>query len=315
MADYFTEIRRIHHISPDSANAVYVCPIIFDRNAHDVPVFVRVADILWACAGLAGFVPGAPIHIPTSVYSIPIGLAEDVGGWDGNATAIGEDMHMLIKVYFKSRGRLVTMPVYSPASQCNISSAIPTRGLARTLDTMRARWRQALRHMWGALDIGYAVRRMMELQMLKLRHLPLFHLLWEAHILPTHFVLMIIASGAYEFFTPKHLIHPDLSWTFAFTNMVRTVSFLIMQIAFSLYESYHSLCVRTRSMDMARAGIAESFAYRNGCSLKYIVDRVSFPFAGVLYGALPALYAQIAHMWTEQLAYGVSIKPLLNSLA
>jgi hypothetical protein len=305
----------LHHTHLHASAAVYVCPIIFDRNAHQVPALVRVADILWGCAGLAGFLPGAPILIPTSVYSLPLPLAEQVGGWDGDATAIGEDMHMCIKVYFRSRGRLVTIPILSPASQCNISSAMP-RGWLRSADTLRARWRQALRHMWGALDIGYAVRSMGELKLIfRIRHIPLFHLLWEAHILPTHFVLMILSGAVYEFVTPAHLIHPDLAWCFWLTNILRTISFLIMQVDFSLYGAYHTLCVRQRKEDMARAGVMEEFAHRDGWRLKYLVDRVIFPVAGVLYGALPAFWAQFAHLWTEKLVYGVSLKPVMGSLA
>ena len=91
LQDYFTEIRRLHQTHPNSANALYVCPIIFDRNAHNTNLFVRVADILWSCAGLSNNVPWSTLHIPTSVYSLPLPLAEQVGGWDGDATAIGED--------------------------------------------------------------------------------------------------------------------------------------------------------------------------------------------------------------------------------
>lgn len=257
--------------------------------------------------------PGVSILIPTSVYTIPLALAEDVGGWDGDATAIGEDMHMMVKAYFNSRGRLVTLPVYSPASQCNVSSGAP-RGWYRFVDNLNARWRQALRHMWGSLDVGYAARRMIKLRSLRLSHLPLFHLLWEAHVLPVHFVMIVIASSLYTYFKPAELIHPDLRWALAFTDMARFVGFIGMQIAFTLYGSYHSVCVNQRSVDMARAGIPESFAYRYTWSWKYLLDRVTFPIAGVMYGALPAIFAQFAHFFTEKLTYGVSVKPLLNAL-
>lgn len=296
-----------------SANALYVCPIIFDRNAHDVPIFVRVADILWGCAGLAGFLPGTPVLIPTSVYTIPLALAEDVGGWDGDATAIGEDMHMMVKAYFNSHGRLETLPVYSAASQCNVSSGAP-RGFHRFADNLLARWKQAVRHMWGSLDFGYAVRCMFKLRWLRLSHLPLFHLLWEAHMLPVHFVMIIVASGLYTYFKPVDLIHPDLAWAFHFMDVARFVGFLVMQVALTLYASYHHVCVTQRSNDMVRAGISESYAYRQSWSGKYLLDRIAFPVAGVMYGALPAVYAQFAHLFTDKLTYGVSVKPLVNVL-
>jgi hypothetical protein len=67
-----------------------VCPIVFDRNSHDTNVLVRIADIMWGSAGLSNNLPWATVHIPTSVYSLPLILAEEVGGWDGDPTAIGE---------------------------------------------------------------------------------------------------------------------------------------------------------------------------------------------------------------------------------
>jgi hypothetical protein len=112
LQDYFTEIRRIHHTHPSSSCALYDCPNIFDRNAHETNVVVRVADILWRTAGLSTILPWSTIHIPTSVYSLPLPLAEEIGGWDGDPTAIGEDMHMSLKAYFNSHGRLATVPIY-----------------------------------------------------------------------------------------------------------------------------------------------------------------------------------------------------------
>lgn len=56
---------------------------------------VRVADILWGAAGLSSNLPWSTILIPTSVYSLPLPLAEEVGGWDGDATAIGEGNAMI----------------------------------------------------------------------------------------------------------------------------------------------------------------------------------------------------------------------------
>jgi len=101
------------------------------------PVLIHLADVLWGAAGLSGYSPLISFHIPTSVYSLPLSIAEEVGGWDGDPTITGEDMHMLLKLYFSSSTRLITEPVYSAASQCNISSSRP-KGFLRTYDTPRA---------------------------------------------------------------------------------------------------------------------------------------------------------------------------------
>ncbi|KIW03718.1 uncharacterized protein PV09_05027 [Verruconis gallopava] len=309
LQDYFTELRRLHHRHPNSSCALYVCPIIFDRNAHETNVLVRVADILWGAAGLSGFLPWSTILIPTSVYSLPLALAEQVGGWDGDPVAIGEDMHMLLKTYFNSHGKLATIPVYSAASQCNISAG-ECDEWSRGLRTIQARYRQAQRHMWGCLDSGYTARRIVELKSFRLSHIPLLHLLWEAHILPSHFILMLLTQLVYTSRTPTSKIHPELLWAFATCTTIRNASFFVMQVALTLYDGYHHLCVTTRAQDMQVAGIEETFAWRQPWKAKYLAERILFPIAGAIYSAAPAIYAQVFHFWTDRLVYSVSLKPI-----
>ncbi|KAJ5777267.1 hypothetical protein N7520_000513 [Penicillium odoratum] len=187
LQDYFTEIQRLHFddlVSP--GQSFYSCPIIFDRNSAETPVLVRCADLMWGFAGISAMYPGSPISIPTSVYTLPLSLAKKAGGWDSNASAIGEDMHMMLKCYFAMGGNITTRVVYSAASQCNIS-ADDNRGWRRTKDILEARYRQALRHMWGALDTGFAIRKSVGSLtrpnwrlFFSWKQWALAHLLWEA---------------------------------------------------------------------------------------------------------------------------------------
>lgn len=312
--DYFSEIRRLHykHIT-EADRSFYVCPIIFDRNSNETPILVRCADLMWGFAGLSAMYPGSPISIPTSVYSLPLVLAERVGGWDGDPTAIGEDMHMLLKCYFETGGDIVPRAVYSPASQCNISSSIP-RGWRRVLDTGLARYRQALRHMWGALDTGFAVRKFfvnLPKRAPRLKHLLLMHLLWEAHFLPCHLTIVLLFSSLYTFYMPESLIHPALLWTFWFTGLLRGLSFAWMNLSIFLYDRWHSICVSARMNDMVRAGISDTgFSYRSWWHPRHLLERICFPIAGTVFGSVPAVHAEICHFWTDRLVYRVSEKPM-----
>jgi hypothetical protein len=62
--------------------------------------------------------------------------------------------------------------------------------------------------------------------------------------------------------------------------------------------------------DMREANLPDT-----GCSQriwyqpKYLLDRVCFPVAGTLFGAVPTLHAVFAHFWTDRLVYRVSKKP------
>ena len=267
--------------------------------------------------------PGTSISIPTSVYSLPLSLADKVGGWDSDPTAIGEDMHMLLKCYFETAGNLVSRVIHVPASQCNVSGdSISNSGKAipwhrRTLDTYQARYRQALRHMWGALDSGFATRRTISYLrlhsrcvFLRPRHLALLHLLWEAHFLPVHLFILMVFSAAYEMTTPSSALHPSLRTAFLITAILRTVSFIWMNMCLALYERWHALCLNTRRGDMLHANVSDTgFARRVWWHGEFLLERVCFPIAGTVFGAIPTLHAVFAHFWTDRLVYKVSRKP------
>lgn len=154
----------MHMAYPETANTtLYGAPIIFDRNAHNVPAIVRVADVLWSAAGMSGLYSGSTIAPPTSVYSLPLELVDRVGGWDCDSEAIGEDLHMYLKCFFALNGNLTVRTVLSPVSQTNVSGGGSKKGYSGLVMDMRARYKQALRHMWGALDSGYAMRKLVEL--------------------------------------------------------------------------------------------------------------------------------------------------------
>lgn len=164
LSNYFAHLTSMHVSYPDTARTtLYAAPIIFDRNAHQVPAIVRVADILWAAGGISGLYRGSTIAPPTSVYSVPLELVDRVGGWDCGPEAIGEDLHMYLKCFFALNGHLTVRTIMSPVSQSNVKGDGGDGFVPRTYSDMRARYKQALRHMWGALDTGYAIRKFVEL--------------------------------------------------------------------------------------------------------------------------------------------------------
>ncbi|KAL3435489.1 glycosyl transferase family group 2-domain-containing protein [Aspergillus tetrazonus] len=331
--DYFTEIRRLHYAHPTTSNrTLYSCPIIFDRNSNDSPILVRCADLLWSFAGLSTMYPGSTVSIPTSVYSLPLTLASTVGGWDSDPTSIGEDMHMMLKCYFETNGDLVSQVVHAPASQCNVSSEITRPGLRRKLDTCVARYRQALRHMWGALDTGFAARNTLRsvkssdwrCLLLRPRHLGLMHLLWEAHFLPCHFTILLLFSMIYEQtarYTAPHMatpLHPAITFTFTLTALIRALSFIWMNICISLYNRWYKLCLDTRKHDTqlnsfsVNTGLSEGSGFSDRTPwyrLTFLLERIAFPIAGTVFGAVPTIHAVFMHFRTDRLVYRVSKKP------
>jgi hypothetical protein len=159
-SNYFKLVTDMHVQYPQTAETtIYVPPIIFDRNAHQVPMMVRTADIIWAGGGLSGHC--SDIRPPTSVYSMHLALVRRVGGWDADDVAIGEDLHMYCKCFFALNGNLTTRTILSAASNSNVCPG--GRGLRGWYKNCTARYKQALRHMWGAVDSGYVAKAVLEM--------------------------------------------------------------------------------------------------------------------------------------------------------
>ncbi|KAE8442384.1 hypothetical protein EG329_003400 [Mollisiaceae sp. DMI_Dod_QoI] len=355
---YFSEITSMHLAYPDTAaTTLYSVPIIFDRNAHLVPGVVRVADVVWCAAGLSGQYRGSTICPPTSVYSVPLELADRVGGWDTGREAIGEDLHMYLKCFFALNGHLITRTVTSPVSQTNITSS-KGDGLVNQLHGMNARYRQALRHMWGSLDTGYALKQAVQVwrrrrqthqlrQPLHIKTSPktrkdtssncqmnilgtedlsmrvkvrppnwlniflLFHRLFEAHFMPAHIPILVVASSLYRALVPEDQDTFSIAWTFVATDILRTVGLVTLLVYFYSYQEYHHLALEARQNEMVAAGLEEgmkgNFSTR---SWKNVFDCVWIPFVAPLYGSIPAIHAQLCHFWTLDLTYIVSSKPV-----
>lgn len=332
----------------------YMPPIVFDRNAHLVPRLVRMADLMWCGAGLSCFnrnLRRDAVAIPTAVYTISLSLACLAGGWDTGSEAIGEDMHMLLKCYFATGGHLHTISIPSPASQCNVSTG--KVGVRGWVANHQARYSQGLRHMWGSLDTGFAVRQWFGLSRrpesdissptgshstlpshvllrLKLgqhsihggevkrytwRNLVLFTRLFEAHFLPNHLFLLVLASAVYGSL-PYPISHwRTLSITLDITSYMRAMGYALMTIYFVVfYERYHQVCVEAREQQMRRVGLYEEleseFSRRQRWTLASTIDYFIFPISGTIFGSVPLMQAIVSHFWTDKLVYLVSAKPV-----
>jgi hypothetical protein len=159
--DYFAAVTYHYCVaSPEQRRIMMFAPsTIFNRNAKNVPVFVRITDIMWSIGVMSNLYPGSPIKLPCSAYSISMDLAAAIDFWDAGPEAIGEDMHMYLKSFFATQGKVIVKSIFSPASQCNIEGS--GTGFAGFTSYMQARYIQGKRHLWGSLDTGYSLRRIL----------------------------------------------------------------------------------------------------------------------------------------------------------
>ncbi|KAJ3043586.1 hypothetical protein HDV00_004687 [Rhizophlyctis rosea] len=160
--DYFTAATYHYTVaSPEQRKIMMFAPsTVFDRNSNNVPVFVRVTDMFWSIGVISNLYPSSSVKIPCSAYSVSMELAMAVNFWDAGPEAIGEDMHMYLKCFFATEGRVIVKSIFSPASQCNVEGS--GTGFNGYVSYMRARYTQAKRHMWGSLDSGFVMRNLIE---------------------------------------------------------------------------------------------------------------------------------------------------------
>ncbi|RFU30484.1 hypothetical protein B7463_g5849, partial [Scytalidium lignicola] len=339
--DYFAMVTTMHLAYPETTSTtIYSAPIIFDRNAHNVPALVRTADILWCAAGLSGLYASSTIRPPTSV-SLTLTLIDIVGGWDADSAAIGEDLHMYLKCFFALNGNLTQRTVLAPVSQSNVSSGL--KGHRGRVQNYHARYKQALRHMWGSLDTGDLSSNSLSRLKTFNHHLPggqgpihytvsspnwkhvfyLSHRLFEAHFLPTHMTIFIISFSIYSFLTSASNTSPPpshLTYMLTLTSYTCLLSFAIVALYMTLYETYHTHCIATRTLEMRRAGLYDgmkenenSFSYRSWRN--NWIDYVVSPLVAPVYRSILASQAQIAYLWTRELVYMVSVKLVIGGSA
>ncbi|KAH7171158.1 glycosyl transferase family group 2-domain-containing protein [Dactylonectria macrodidyma] len=360
-ADYFTLLTNMHLSYPETATTtLYSAPIIFDRNAHNVHALVRVADVVWAAAGMSGLYPGSSIAPPTSVYSLPLDLIDRVGGWDCDGEAIGEDLHMYIKCFFALNGNLTSRVINCPVSQSNVTGGGGS-GWRGAFADINARYKQALRHMWGALDTGFAMRKLVEMwlerkhtsrayQPLHCTHANgadlfilenrlgdnadqprengifsditkdtikephwehvfyMVHRIFEAHFLPVHMAILVIASTIYVKVAEGKEDPQNLAWIFNWCNVIRILGFLQISIYLVMYESFHCVGVAAREKCMVKAGLADGMDFSRRSLRKNWKDYIMVPLVAPLYGTIPSAQALICQLWNQDLVYTVSKK-------
>lgn len=150
---YIIEVEEALTKSDDPYYTICAPPIFFSRNCNQVPACVRMADITWAAMVMSNLSNSDGLCVPCSNYSLSFILAERVGYWDVDADAIGEDMHMWLKCFFKTDGHARTAPIYVPINLTNVQCE-------GYLSNVNARYVQAKRHFQGVADLGYTLRHM-----------------------------------------------------------------------------------------------------------------------------------------------------------
>ncbi|KAJ3361846.1 hypothetical protein HDU91_003703 [Kappamyces sp. JEL0680] len=278
--DYFDSITYHYSVAtPEQRRIMMFAPsTVFDRNAKNVPVFVRVNDMLWSIGVISNLYEHSYVKFPCSAYSVSMNLAVSVDFWDAGPEAIGEDMHMYLKCFFSTRGNVIVKSIFSPASCCNVEGE--GAGISGYFSALSARYTQGTRHLWGSLDTGYSLRRTLfslltpETESVvpirgsrdeklgkrttygfRIRPLlTLAHRLLEAHLIMGQFVLLTIVAwflvphdkvlyaplaNSFWSFMAAADVHPVLDTTLKACVYLRLLVTIPNIFTFYYYEKYH----------------------------------------------------------------------------
>ncbi|MBM4415701.1 MAG: hypothetical protein FJ035_05540 [Chloroflexi bacterium] len=183
-------------------------PAIFNsNNIWEVPAPLRIPDGLSGINRLANMVLPPSVKFPTSCYSLSWELLQAVDYWDEEV--IPEDWHVYLKACFTLGDRVHVESLYLPLG----NDCVRMDG---TLATMRAHYRQAVRHAWGASDIPYAWRALATGRTLSWRRglllastLTKVHVLWAAqwYIVTLGVLLPAKLAGTFDAPMPQWWTH------------------------------------------------------------------------------------------------------------
>jgi hypothetical protein len=148
---YFEALTCLYANAKNRHSTLWQAPIRYHSNVWKVNPALSIVQAYgsgWELAYLSGWWWQA---MPISSYSISMKLIDEVGYWDPDV--IADDWHMFIKSYFHRRGKFTLAPLYLPFSAYTVTGTT-------MLEAFRNRYRQMVRHAWGAKEIGYTAHQM-----------------------------------------------------------------------------------------------------------------------------------------------------------
>lgn len=307
---YIREVEEALAKTEDPYHVVCAPPIFFSRNCFDVPAAVRVTDITWSAMVMSNLSNSRGMCIPCSNYSLSMVLADEVGYWDTDADAVGEDMHMWLKCFWKTQGQVRTIPIYVPINLTNVQ----TSGY---FSNVSARFVQAKRHYNGVADVAYTLKNAISSSSISLyERLKVCFIILEAHMVPaTSGWLMFAAVPIMQFlmFPPFHimaLVSPDTNpilTTVFYGHLWKAIQLITLCLplplfgTLTIYEGLH------RVIDREFLHKTQSRSWSN------LIDYLNLPVAAWLFMTLPSTLACMKRLLDRQEKYITSEKLFRNN--
>jgi hypothetical protein len=251
--------------------------------------------------------------------------------WDTGPEAIGEDCHMALKCWTTSRMNLCMIPIYIPASCSNVQAN-------SWLGSCNARFQQAKRHLWAALDFGYTASALITKKCWTAnfwKSLLCIYILFEIFFQPYFGFFQFFGQFVY----PESALSPIGKFVLDCTTYIRLALIPSAVVVAFAYERYHYVAsyyrasilqnvenlkveqatrdIEAENVEQIKLKIYNSFGQSQVAFRRWyqIFDWTGFPIALIFYYVIPAINAMIGHLFTNEYDYKVSIKPTTRSIS
>ncbi len=146
---YFAALGARFAADPARYHRFWQAPLSWHSNVQQLCAPVQMVTSLSSVHFWASLANPFRQTFPLSTYSLSLRLAEEAGYWD--PAVISEDWHMYLRAFFATQGAVSVETIYLPT----VAEALEGQGL---WEGMVNRYRQTVRHAWGAEEFGTFLR-------------------------------------------------------------------------------------------------------------------------------------------------------------
>jgi hypothetical protein len=101
----------------------FFVPIVaWAQNSLQVPIFIRMCDAMYSILYNQNLLGLFGIQFPYSTFGLPLQLCHQVDYWDTGADSIGDELHMWLKCFFATHGRLRSVRIWAPVLISNVET-------------------------------------------------------------------------------------------------------------------------------------------------------------------------------------------------
>jgi len=182
--------------SPNRYFRFWQSPIFWHHNINSVPAPIRIIGTLGNVIHIANIQEPDGLFFNYSCYSSSYRLIDSAGYWDTDM--IPEDWHIFLQTFFSSGGKAAVEPIFLP-------TIVDAPSGKNYFDALKNRYRQCVRHAWGAIDIPYAIQESIQHPEIPLitRVLRIFKLIETHFIWSSNWFILTLGTSLPVILNPK----------------------------------------------------------------------------------------------------------------